>query len=45
MRDQHDDPEERPPFGGSWNRIYGAVILFTILMTAVLYWMTVALNR
>jgi len=36
---------EAPPFGGSWPRIYAAVIVYTVVLIALLYAMTVALNR
>ncbi len=39
------DHEEPPPFGGSWNRIYGAVVVYTLVLIAALYWLTVALDR
>jgi len=39
------DQEEPPPFGGSWNRIYGAVVVYTLALIVALYWMTVALDR
>lgn len=41
------DPEgedSRPPFS-TWNRLYAAVIIYTLVLVAALYWMTVALNR
>ncbi len=39
------EKEEPPPFGGSWSRIYGAVVVYTLVLIAALYWMTVALDR
>ncbi len=43
--EQRNDQEEPPPFGGSWNRIYGAVVVYTLVLIAALYWLTVALDR
>jgi hypothetical protein len=40
-----DDPDEPPPFGGSWRRVYFSVILYTCALILLLYWMTVTLNR
>ena len=37
-----EDPS--PPFS-TWNRLYAAVIVYTLVLVAALYWMTVALNR
>ncbi len=45
MPEQNRDQEERPPFGGSWRRIYQAVVIYTLALIAALYWMTVALDR
>jgi polyferredoxin len=36
--------DSRPPFS-TWNRLYAAVIIYTLVIVAALYWMTVALNR
>ncbi len=41
----HDDQEEPPPFGGSWKRIYWAVILYTCALILALYLMTASLDR
>jgi hypothetical protein len=43
MPDKNQD--EPPPVGGSWNRIYVAVVLYTCALVLVLYWVTVSLNR
>ena len=43
--EQQEEQDESPPFGGSWNRIYVAVAVYTVLIILALYWMTVALNR
>lgn len=37
--------EDPPPVGGSWNRIYAAVVVYTCALIVFLYWMTVSLNR
>ena len=37
--------EQPPPFLGSWNRLYAAVIIYTCALIVVLYFMTIALNR
>jgi hypothetical protein len=34
-----DDP---PPFPGSWNRVYGAVILYLAALIALFSWFTAA---
>lgn len=36
--------EDPPPFS-TWNRLYMAVVIYTIVLAAALYWMTVVLNR
>ena len=36
--------DSAPPFS-TWNRLYAAVIVYTLVLLAALYWMTVALNR
>jgi hypothetical protein len=40
-----DQQEEAPPFGGSWNRIYWAVVLYTCALILILYWITASLNH
>ena len=47
MRSQESEtgPDERPPFWGSWNRIYVAVVLYTCALVLILYWITRAWNR
>jgi len=37
--------EEPPPFGGSWKRIYLAVMVYTVALIVFLYWMTAVFNR
>lgn len=37
--------EDSPPPFSTWNRLYAAVIIYTLALVAALYWMTVALNR
>ncbi len=37
--------EDPPPPFGTWNRLYAAVIIYTLGLITALYWMTVALNR
>jgi hypothetical protein len=37
--------DEKPPFLGTWKRIYGSVIAYTCALILLLYWITVALNR
>jgi hypothetical protein len=39
------DDEELPPFLGSWNRLYGAIIIYTCVLILSLYLMTLVLNR
>jgi len=36
--------DEPPPFFGSWNRIYAAILVYVLVLVLLLYWMTVALN-
>ena len=31
-------PDEPPPFLGSWNRIYGAVVIYLVLLIALFTW-------
>ena len=37
--------EDPPPFFSTWNRLYAAVVIYTLILVAALYWMTAALNR
>jgi hypothetical protein len=37
--------EEPPPLGGSWKNVYISIVIYTLLLVALLYWMTVSLNR
>lgn len=37
--------EEPPPFLGSWNRLYAAIILYTLLLILALHFMTITFNR
>jgi hypothetical protein len=37
--------DEPPPFMGSWNRLYVAIVVYTCIFTLALYFMTVVLNR
>ena len=39
------DVNEPPPFLRTWNRLYAAIILYTIALVLALYVMTIALNR
>lgn len=39
------EPEEPPPFLGTWRRVYAAVVIYTAALIAVLYWITARLNR
>ncbi len=39
------EQDEPPPIGGSWKRIYVAIVLYTLVLIIALYWMTVALNH
>jgi hypothetical protein len=45
--EDHRSPETEdssPPFS-TWNRLYAAVVIYTVILVAALYWMTAALNR
>lgn len=37
--------EESPPPFSTWSRLYAAVVIYTLVLVAALYWMTAALNR
>jgi hypothetical protein len=37
--------EERPPFLGSWRRIYAAVVCYLIALIALFTWFTWSWNR
>src|SRR5690606_25075075 len=39
------DDGEPPPFLGTWNRLYAAVIIYTSVLILALYIMTVTLNH
>lgn len=36
--------EEPPPFFGTWNRVYAAVIVYLALLIALFNWFTVAFS-
>ena len=40
------EPDDEGPIGPfpSWNAVYAAVVVVTLLMTVLLYWFTVALD-
>jgi hypothetical protein len=38
-------PEQRPPFLGSWRRIYSGVVLYLLAIIALLTWFTRSWNR
>jgi hypothetical protein len=38
------EQEEPPPFLWKWKWVYGAVVIYTLLIVLALYWITVALN-
>jgi hypothetical protein len=40
MPDPRDVPDDPPPFLGTWNRIYVAVLVYLAVIVAVLYWFT-----
>jgi len=42
---RHSEGDDSPPPFSTWNRLYAAVIVYTLVLVAALYWMTVALNR
>lgn len=44
LRNSPDDGEP-PPFFGTWNRLYAAVIIYTSVLILALYIMTVTLNH
>jgi len=44
---EHDvaEKDERPPFLGTWNRLYASIVIYTCVLLLALYIMTVTLNR
>jgi hypothetical protein len=38
-------PDEPPPFLGSWNRVYVAVIAYLIVLVLLFFWFTRTFNR
>jgi hypothetical protein len=38
--DTREVPDDPPPFLRTWNRIYGAVLIYLAATVAVLYWFT-----
>ena len=45
VAERTEPDDEPPPFGGSWKRIYVAVVLYTALIVVLLTAMTAALRR
>jgi hypothetical protein len=39
------EKEEKPPFLGSWNRLYISIVIYTCALVLVLFLMTITLNR
>jgi len=37
--------EEPPPFLGTWNRLYAAVVIYTCVLILALYLLTATFNR
>lgn len=37
--------DDRPPFLGTWKRVYTAVLLYLAVLIALFYWFTQAWNR
>ena len=42
---QGEEKIDPPPFLGSWNRVYAAVVLYLVGLIALLNWFTLAFNR
>jgi hypothetical protein len=40
MPDPRDVPDDPPPFLGTWNRVYAAVLVYLAAIVALLYWFT-----
>ena len=40
-----DQPEEPPPFLGTWPRVYAAVLIYLVLVIVLFYLFTRAFNR
>jgi hypothetical protein len=39
------DQDEAPPFMGTWNKIYAAVVIYTCVLILALYLITILLNH
>lgn len=39
------DPEEPPPFLGSWRRVYAAILIYLVAVISVFYLFAKAFNR
>ena len=45
VRPPEYEKEEPPPFWSSWNKLYGTIIVYTVILVLALYLMTITLNR
>jgi hypothetical protein len=43
--DMTDHPDEPPPFLGTWNRLYLAIILYLVVVITLFYFFTRTFNR
>jgi hypothetical protein len=39
------DQDEPPPFMGTWNKIYAAIVIYTCVLILALYLITILLNH
>lgn len=42
MTHDHDEP---PPFLGRWGRVYGAIIIYLVVLIGLFSWFTLSWNR
>jgi hypothetical protein len=40
-----NEPEERPPFLGTWKRVYAGVLFYLFVVIMLFLWFTLAWNR
>jgi len=41
----NEQDDERPPFLGTWRRVYAAVLLYLFILILFFYWFTTTWNR
>jgi hypothetical protein len=40
-----DDPDDPPPFLGTWKRVYSAVLVYLFIVILLFLWFTLTWNR